>query len=64
MAVHEELCCTPAIRHLIRDDKLTQIHNALQTGAAHGMQTLQQALQRGVLAGRLAATLATSMPAS
>jgi twitching motility protein PilT len=64
MAVHEVLCCTPAIRHLIREDKLAQIDNALQTGAAHGMQTLQQALQRGVLAGRLAATLATSMPAS
>lgn len=54
MAVHEVLCCTPAIRHLIREDKLSHIDNAMQTGAAHGMQTMQQAVQRGVLAGRLA----------
>jgi len=55
IAVHEVLSCTPAIRHLIREDKLSHIDNALQTGAAHGMQTMQQALQRGVSAGRLAA---------
>ena len=57
MAVHEVLSCTPAIRHLIREDKLSHIDNALQTGAAHGMQTMQQALQRGVSAGRLAASM-------
>lgn len=57
MAVHEVLSCTPAIRHLIREDKLSHIDNALQTGAAHGMQTMQQALQRGASAGRLAASM-------
>jgi twitching motility protein PilT len=59
MAVHEVLCCTPAIRHLIREDKLSHIDNAMQTGGAHGMQTLQQAVQRGVLTGRLATSAAT-----
>ena len=55
VAAHEVLCCTPAVRHLIREDKLTHIDNAMQTGAAHGMQTLQQALQALIAAGRLAA---------
>ena len=58
MAVHEVLCCTAAVRHLIREDKLSHIDNALQTGGAHGMQTLQQALQRGIASGRLAASVA------
>ena len=57
IALHEVLCCTPAVRHLIREDKLAQIDNAMQTGAAHGMQTLQQAWQQAVAAGRLAADL-------
>lgn len=53
VAAHEVLCCTPAVRHLIREDKLAQIDNAIQTGAAHGMQTLQQAVQHLIAAGRL-----------
>ena len=61
MAVHEVLCCTPAVRHLIREDKLSHIDNAMQTGAAHGMYTLQQALQRGIVAGRLAASTALAV---
>ena len=61
MAVHEVLCCTPAVRHLIREDKLSHIDNAMQTGAAHGMFTLQQALQRGIVAGRLAASTAMAV---
>lgn len=54
VAVHEVLCCTPAVRNLIREDKLAQIDTAMQTGAAHGMQTWQQGVQRWVAAGRLA----------
>jgi twitching motility protein PilT len=53
VAAHEVLCCTSAVRHLIREDKLTQIDNAMQTGAAHGMQTMQQSLQQLAAAGRL-----------
>ncbi len=35
---------TPAIRNLIREDKVAQMYSAIQTGQAHGMQTLDQHL--------------------
>jgi twitching motility protein PilT len=35
---------TPAIRNLIREGKTHQIYSALQTGGAHGMQTMDAAL--------------------
>lgn len=54
VAAHEVLCCTAAVRHLIREDKVSHIDNAIQTGASHGMQTLQQAVQQLARAGRLA----------
>ena len=63
VAAHEVLCCTAAVRHLIREDKLSQIDNAIQTGAAHGMQTLQLAIQQLVAAGRLAPSGLTSRTA-
>lgn len=44
-AVFEVMVATPAVRHLIREGKTTQIHNAIQTGAAYGMQTMAQAIQ-------------------
>jgi twitching motility protein PilT len=53
IAVHEVLCCTPAVRHLIREDRLSQLNSAMQTGAAHGMQTLLQSIQGWVAQGRL-----------
>ncbi|MEW8508310.1 MAG: type IV pilus twitching motility protein PilT [Candidatus Thiodiazotropha sp.] len=44
---------TPAIRNLIREDKVAQMYSAIQTGQAAGMQTMDQALkelvQRGVV---------------
>jgi len=36
----EILVCTPAIRALIRDDKVHQIYSSMQAGKKHGMQTL------------------------
>jgi twitching motility protein PilT len=45
IAAHEIMVCTPAIRNLIREDKVAQMYSAIQTGAAHGMQTLDQCLQ-------------------
>jgi len=36
---------TPAIRNLIREDKVAQMYSAIQTGQAVGMQTLDQDLQ-------------------
>jgi twitching motility protein PilT len=40
----EVMVCTPAIRALIRDDKVHQIYSALQSGKKHGMQTLNDSL--------------------
>ena len=36
---------TSAIRNLIREDKVTQMYSAIQTGQAIGMQTMDQCLQ-------------------
>ena len=36
---------TPAIRNLIREDKVAQMYSAIQTGQQLGMQTLDQNLQ-------------------
>jgi twitching motility protein PilT len=36
---------TPAIRNLIRENKIAQMYSAIQTGQAIGMQTLDQCLQ-------------------
>ncbi len=40
----EIMVATPAIRALIRDDKVHQIYSALQSGKKHGMQTLVDSL--------------------
>jgi len=45
IAAHEIMIGTPAIRNLIREDKIPQMYSAIQTGAAIGMQTLDQNLQ-------------------
>jgi twitching motility protein PilT len=48
IAAHEVMLGTPAIRNLIRENKVAQIYSAIQTGQAHGMQTLDQCLQKMV----------------
>jgi twitching motility protein PilT len=40
----EIMVCTPAIRALIRDDKVHQITSAMQSGKKFGMQTMNDAL--------------------
>ncbi|MEC7306032.1 type IV pilus twitching motility protein PilT [Vibrio gigantis] len=42
IACHEIMMATPAIRNLIREDKVAQMYSIIQTGAAHGMQTMEQ----------------------
>ncbi|WPC74491.1 type IV pilus twitching motility protein PilT [Vibrio porteresiae] len=42
VACHEVMLGTPAIRNLIREDKVAQMYSIIQTGAAHGMQTMEQ----------------------
>jgi twitching motility protein PilT len=53
IAAHEIMIGTPAIRNLIREDKVAQMYSAIQTGQAAGMQTLDQNLhdlvQRGLI---------------
>ncbi|HXE82851.1 MAG TPA: type IV pilus twitching motility protein PilT [Gemmatimonadales bacterium] len=39
----EIMICTPAIRALIRDDKVHQIESSMQAGKKYGMQTLNDA---------------------
>ena len=45
VAAHEIMIGTPAIRNLIREDKVAQMYSSIQTGGALGMQTLDQWLQ-------------------
>jgi len=45
IAAHEIMIGTPAIRNLIREDKVAQLYSSIQTGQAFGMQTLDQNLQ-------------------
>jgi twitching motility protein PilT len=50
------LCCevlllTPAIRNLIREEKIHQIYSLMQTGTEMGMQTMNQSLA-GLVKGR------------
>jgi twitching motility protein PilT len=40
----EIMVATPAIRALIRDDKIHQIYSAMQSGKKFGMQTMNDAL--------------------
>jgi twitching motility protein PilT len=51
VAAHEIMIGTPAIRNLIREDKVAQMYSAIQTGQATGMQTLDQCLQNLVRKG-------------
>ncbi|MCE1184559.1 type IV pilus twitching motility protein PilT [Zoogloea sp.] len=44
VAAHEIMIGTPAIRNLIRENKVAQMYSAIQTGQNMGMQTLDQCL--------------------
>ena len=47
-----------ALRHLIRQGKLDQLENTMQSGAQHGMRTMDTAIQemldKGLISGRSA----------
>ena len=45
VAAHEIMIGTPAIRNLIREDKVAQMYSAIQTGGNLGMQTLDMCLK-------------------
>ena len=45
VAAHEIMIGTPAIRNLIRENKIAQINSMIQTGQQYGMQTMDMCLQ-------------------
>ncbi len=45
IAAHEIMIGTPAIRNLIRENKVAQMYSSIQTGGSLGMQTLDQCLK-------------------
>ncbi len=55
VAAHEIMIGTPAIRNLIRENKVAQMYSAIQTGQNIGMQTLDQCLadmvRRNIVSG-------------
>jgi twitching motility protein PilT len=58
IAAHEIMIGTPAIRNLIREDKVAQMYSSIQTGASHGMQTMDQCLQNLVSKGLISREVA------
>jgi twitching motility protein PilT len=64
IAAHEIMIGTPAIRNLIREDKVAQMYSAIQTGQAVGMQTLDQNLQGLVQRGHVSKQDARSKAAN
>lgn len=45
IAAHEIMTATPAIRNLIREDKVAQMNSVIQTNSGQGMQTMDQCLK-------------------
>ncbi len=64
VAAHEIMVGTPAIRNLIRENKIPQMYSAIQTGQGLGMQTLDQCLvelvRQGVITKQDAQTKASN----
>ena len=63
VAAAEVLSPTPAVRNLIRENKVHQLYSAMQAGQGrHAMQTMNQSL--AVLAGRGSISVETALAAS
>jgi twitching motility protein PilT len=66
VAALEILINTPAVSNLIRQGKLDQLENAMQSGGAHGMRVMDSAIKelfdKGVISGRAAYEKAMNKP--
>lgn len=51
VACHEVMIATPAIRNLVREDKVAQMLSMIQTGSSMGMQTMEQAARKLLMQG-------------
>lgn len=67
VAAHEIMIGTPAIRNLIRDNRIAQMYSAIQTGQQFGMRTLDQDLselvRKGVVSRQVARQAAVNKDA-
>ena len=61
VAAFEIMIGIPAIRNLIRENKVAQMYSAIQTGANHGMITLDQSLKNLVTRGLISPQAARAM---
>jgi twitching motility protein PilT len=64
VAAMEIMICTPAIRNLIREDKIAQMYSAIQTSHSIGMQTMDMDLKdlvtKGIISKQSARYFATN----
>ncbi len=58
IAAHEIMLGTPAIRNLIRENKIAQMYSSIQTSAGDGMITLDQTLKNLVSKGTISKDVA------
>ncbi|MFW1735835.1 type IV pilus twitching motility protein PilT [Acinetobacter sp. ULE_I001] len=61
VAAHEIMIGIPAIRNLIRENKVAQMYSAIQTGANYGMTTLDQSLKTLVAKGIISPQVARNV---
>jgi twitching motility protein PilT len=64
VAAHEIMIGTPAIRNLIRENKVAQMYSAIQMGQQFGMQTMDQCLTELVRRNQIAMAEARSKAAN
>ena len=51
VAAHEIMIGTPAVRSMIKENKIAQMRSAIETGQGSGMQTLDQCLRKLIAEG-------------
>ncbi|MGI6436350.1 MAG: type IV pilus twitching motility protein PilT [Syntrophomonadaceae bacterium] len=56
----EIMVCNAAVRNMIREGKVHQVHNAMQTSASLGMRTMDQAVQELIEQNKIDSGLFTS----